>query len=276
MRSLVNFANALHDEREHLIRRALSEACHWSRFSHTGVVQSSDQYWLDCFSKKTVATADVRRFLSTYNIVRAKWFDQGVADEIVALRRSGWQPVAGVISLSADLASHIQREEKGDAAAPQGARNLGAAEDINDLNDDRGGQRTSAASKIAMFTMHEHPVFIWDSLALHAIKLRQWKFDKASGVSVRQSSFSQSFIKGGRHDYETYHAASSREYASALKNDVFCDAVATFVSYVSASGGPMKSMVSEDFYGRRLFDKLMVCEGERIGEWWAATKSSKK
>ncbi|NTF07967.1 hypothetical protein G6L37_17590 [Agrobacterium rubi] len=272
MRNLPNFAKALHYEREHLIRRALSEACHWSRFSHAGAVQSSDQYWLECFSKSPVATADVRRFLATYKVVRAKWLDQGVADEISALRRKGWQPVEGVLSLSENLARHIEREENGVSASTGGGGELDAALDISDLKDDERGQRTSAASKIAMFTMHEHPVFIWDSLALQAMKLRQWKFDEASGVSIRQSRFSQSFMKGGRHDYKTYHAASSREYASALADDLFRDAVATFVSYVSATGGPMYSIVNKDFYGRRLFDKLMVCEGERIGEWWAETK----
>lgn len=274
MRSLVNFANTLHDEREHLIRRALSEACHWSRFSNTGVAPTSDQYWLECFSKESVAAADVRRFLTTYKVVRAKWLDEGVAKEIVALRHSGWQPVAGVISLSADLARHIQKQEKTPATIPSDSTKPGAAEEIDDLDDDESGQRTSAASKIAMFTMYDHPVFIWDSLALRAIKLRQWKFDKASGVAVRQSRFSQSFVKGGRHDYETYHVASSREYASLLKDDLFRDAVDTFLSYVSATGGPMSAIVNKDFYGRRLFDKLMVCEGERIGEWWEETKST--
>ncbi|MBP2443788.1 hypothetical protein [Rhizobium leguminosarum] len=125
------------------------------------------------------------------------------------------------------------------------------------------GQRTSAASKFAMFTRPAMPVFIWDRLALTAMKVRTAD-NQGSGRPRR-------FRSGGSHDYAAFHAACMDEFKAERAKDSFRTAVQDFTEFVSFTRDGV-SLADQGYFERRLFDKLLVCEGERVEELLLAAR----
>lgn len=231
-------ASRIRLERPYLLRRALSEACHWNRRTEKRQSKPSDQYWIEQFAAGRADKDSVKRFLSTYQIARATWNASKVATLINELSKDPeFNPASGMTKFAALLSGTISSAN--------------------------AGQRTSAASKFAMFTRPAMPVFIWDRLALTAMKVRT--ASKLGRVQPR------SFRSGGSHDYAAFHAACMDEFKIEREEDAFRTAVEEFVEFVFFTRDGV-SLADQGYFERRLFDKLLVCEGERIEELLLAAR----
>ncbi len=233
-----NVAYRLRLERPFLLRRALSEACHWNRRIEKRQSKPSDQYWIGQFAAGRADKDSVKRFLSTYQISRATWNASKVATLINELSKDPeFDPASGMTRFAVSLSGTISSAN--------------------------AGQRTSAASKLAMFTRPATPVFIWDRLALTAMKVRTAN-NQSSGRPRR-------FRSGGSHDYAAFHAACMDEFKAEREEDSFRTAVKDFAEFVSFTRDGV-SLADQGYFERRLFDKLLVCEGERIEELLLAAR----
>lgn len=219
-------------EHRHLLRRALAEACHWNRRIERNQMKPSDQFWIETFSTGNAETSVVKKFLTTYQINRATWDVGAVASTINRLATDvDFDPCGGVAALADKLAKTISSKN--------------------------AGQRTSAASKVAMFTRPRSPVFMWDRLALVAIGARS---------AHRSGGAKLSGFRGRLgHDYESFHAASLLEFNEQKSFPDFASAVREFIEFVDFTRDGRR-LAERGYFERRLFDKLLVCEGERIEE----------
>lgn len=216
-------------EHRHVLRRALAEACHWNRRVERNQTKPSDQVWIETFSSGKADAGIVKKFLTTYQINRATW-DAGA--------------VAGAIN-------HLATDTDFDPCDDMAALADKLSKTIRSKN---AGQRTSAASKVAMFTRPKSPVFIWDRLALVAIGVR----------GANRSGRGQFKNKLG-HDYKSFHAASQLQFDEQRSLPEFSSAVGEFIEFVDFTRDG-RQLADRGYFERRLFDKLLVCEGERIEE----------
>ncbi|TBY27433.1 hypothetical protein [Rhizobium leguminosarum] len=234
-------ASRIRSEKVYNIRRALSEACYWGRSIEENQKKPSDQRWIENFSTGIATITDLKKFFPTYQINRASWKFDDILGEVNRLHgEEGWTPVAGVSELAKSLASTL--------------------EDTADGKSLKDGDRTSAATKIAIFARPADNVFIWDRLARVAAGLRtadRRGLTKTVGYSVN-----------GAYGYREFHSDCLVELQTELENDQFKKAVEDFMAFTefTRSGRNSPGLACRSYFERRLFDKLLVCEGQRIEE----------
>lgn len=196
----------------------------------------SDQHWIQLFKTSgdiPVSSADARRFLITFMLIRASWNLEEVAEGInqfSALRP--FRPIDAIPSFANELRrmNVLQR------------------------------QQTSAASKIANFAHPTAAVYIWDALATKSARLR----DRERGA--KQPRNLGIYKTGGEHDYAAFHAACVLAHDDEKKRADFVDAVAHLDTHFRSQAGPLRDRdsIPTDFIERRLLDKLMFWEGWAI------------
>lgn len=230
--------------RTDLLAEALAEAKKWCVAPGIPVERSkrSDQYWLTTFPSPavTVSDEDVRRFLSIYGLSRwVKWNERGVANCIEALRgEAESDPAATVSALTYALLGQI----------------IGATRT----------RQTSAASKIAFFTLPGRELFIWDQFAIRSARFHEW-LSTNSERSPR--SFHRAYMLRGASDYGGFAVACRQKLAAERQRPDFGECVAAFGHYLRGVGGPMADGLdtgSGTFHERRLLDKLMFFEGRYL------------
>ncbi len=191
----------------------------------------SDQFWIRAFAQNAgpFAPDDAHRFLITFILtIMTRWDRDKVAQEINAFRQIA----------TFDPTTHIPA----------------LAEALRTANDPRNRQ-TSAASKIANFAFLSAEVYIWDSLAMRSVRLRE----KLGG---RKPETYTPGIPGGDHRYPAYHAACRRAFESEMGQDDFVEKAHIVTDHVRTIAGPLSDpAVPETFFHRRLLDKLMYHEG---------------
>lgn len=236
-----DIAIRLASEKKYNIQRSLAEACYWNRGVERNQRKPSDQLWIEIFSNGKASEPSAREFFSTYQIHRAKWRFEIVAKEINRLSSlSDWVPSSGVAGLSKTLAQAIS--------------------DVQSV-------RISAASKVAMFTRPRDDVFIWDSLAVTAMGIRSANREEAN----RMVSYSTK----GQRGYVEFHRDCKLELNAERESLAFQKAVEDFLDYIEFTRGDWSTLADRSYFERRLFDKLLVCEGIRIEELLAAAKEPK-
>lgn len=248
--TLQDLAARLKEEKEFHIQRALSEACYWGRAIERNQKRPSDQHWVETFSKGTATAIDLKKFFPTYQINRAPWQFEAVATEINGLHREeGWTPTSGIPALAKSLPKALKSTKDGKA-----------------LQD---GHRTSAASKVAMFARPDDDVFIWDRLANVAIGVRA-AHRRGARKAVRYD------VKGS-NGYEVFHRDCLLELEAELEIDEFVAAVDKFMRFSASTRSEKdpKQLAGRRYFERRLFDKLLVCEGVRVEELRAASKEER-
>jgi hypothetical protein len=231
----------LETEKKFHIQRALSEACYWGRGVEPNQKKPSDQTWIKVFSTGRATVEEVGRFFVTYQIHRSSWQFEKVAIVANALCSvSNWSTPEEIEKLAKSLPETIQ---SGD--------------------DNKSGQhshRTSAASKIAMFARPGDDVFIWDRLATVAMGVR-------TGTS-KGATKALKYSASGPNGYQAFHADCSLALANELKCKEFASAVDDFMHYTgfTRAGRYNTPLADRGYFERRLFDKLLFCEGVRIEE----------
>jgi len=242
-----DLVSILEAEKKFHIQRALSEACYWGRAIERNQKKPSDQYWIEKFSTGTATFDDVEKFFPTYQIHRAPWRFEVVVAQVNSLYdKPNWTTTTGINALAISL-----------------PKALGTSKDGKALQD---GDRTSAASKVAMFSRTEDDVFIWDRLAKVAMGVRSAKrtgAQKAITYNVK-----------GPNGYQVFHGHCVLELEAERKAPEFSKAVREFMEFTefTRSGHDQKQLAGKTYFERRLFDKLLVCEGVRIEELREARK----
>ncbi|TAZ35427.1 hypothetical protein ELH80_14165 [Rhizobium ruizarguesonis] len=239
----------LDEEKIYNIRRALSEACYWGRAIERNQKKPSDQRWVDNFSNGKATLEDLKRFFPTYQIHRAGWNYEAILDQVNDLHdKENWTTVEGIRELAKSLPKDL--------------------EDTKDGKSLKDGDRTSAASKIAMFARPNDDVFIWDRLARVAMGVRAAKRDGAS-KAVRYDT-------KGPNSYGSFHSDCLVELKVELQSKEFNGAVDDFMAFTTFARATRNdpSLACRSYFERRLFDKVLVCEGVRIEELREAERPS--
>jgi hypothetical protein len=240
-----DLASRLRAEKRFHIQRALSESCYWGRAIERNQKKPSDQRWIETFSKGSATIDDVKEFFPTYQIHRAPWQFETVAIQVNGLHDDkDWTPTSGIQALAKSLPKALENSKDGKA-----------------LQD---GHRISAASKVAMFARPGDDVFMWDRLANVAV-----------GVRVAARNTVAKAIKynvKGPNGYDVFHRHCMRELKAELEVVEFIAAVDEFMDFTAftRSGREPEQLAGRRYFERRLFDKLLVCEGVRIEELRAA------
>lgn len=193
----------------------------------------SDQFWIRAFARGagSFAPDDAHRFLVTFILtIMTRWDREKVAQEIDAFRETA----------SFDPATHIPT----------------LAEALREANEPRNRQ-TSAASKIANFAFLSAEVYIWDSLAMRSVRLRE----------TLEGRKREAYTSGSDHRYPAYHAACRRAFEREMGQDDFLEKARIVINQVRAIDGPLSDpAVPDSFFHRRLMDKLMYHEGALLRE----------
>jgi hypothetical protein len=199
----------------------------------TAGTKPSDQFWIRAFAGDAgpFAPDDAHRFLVTFVLtIMTQWDREKVAQAIDAFRETA----------DFDPATHIPA----------------LAEALREANEP-GNRQTSAASKIANFAFLSAEVYIWDSLAMRSVRLRET-------LAGRKR---ESYTSGREHRYHAYHTACRRAFEREMGQDDFLQKVRIVIDQVRTIDGPLSDpTVPDSFFQRRLLDKLMFHEGALLRE----------
>ena len=216
---------------------ALRDARKWLAPAHVRVGSlPSDQFWLQQFGtevSKPVSPDCAHSFLITFQLVRyTRWDDARVADLIEEVRQlQDFDVVTGVSRLASKLR----------------------------CANTRGTRQTSAASKLANFLKPSSSVFIWDTLATRSARARDYLRHDGK-ERLRTGPYVDAV---GDHDYAAYWRACKAALDDVCRSTEFKAAAQKLETNsrhcVGMIGNAAK--VPDDFFDRRLLDKLMFWEG---------------